>query len=228
VKEATSESAVEKRETDLAADLRTRGCAVCNHVIKTARDFFAQWQYVLSSAEQARESFAVELGFCPRHAWQLHNMSSPWGESIGLAALTESLSRLLTKTECDETASSSVGKILRTPENCRVCAMLMDAEAAYTKRLAIFISDEEGAQSYKCSQGVCLRHLARMLAIASEPVREFLLTTASRRFKQIALQMRNYAAKREAIRRDLISADEEDAYLRALIHLAGANEYSAP
>lgn len=107
MKEATSESGFEKRETDLAADLRTRGSAICNHVIKAARDFFAQWQYVLSSDEQARESFALELGFCPRHAWQLHSMSSPWGESIGLAVMTESLSRLLAKTECDEAASSS-------------------------------------------------------------------------------------------------------------------------
>ena len=40
--------------------------------------------------------------------------------------------------------------------------------------------------------------------------------------------MRNYAVKREALRRDLISADEEDASFRALIHLVGAEEYCAP
>jgi hypothetical protein len=215
-------------QANLAADLRTRGCPVCNRVINAARDFFAHWQYALSSDKEAQRKFAAEFGFCARHIWQLHSMSSPWGESIGLAALTEDISRLLAKTECDETASSNVDKILRARENCRVCVMLDDAEAAYVQRLAIFISDEEGAQSYKRSGGVCLRHLARMLAVVSKPVREFLLITASRRFEQITQQMRNYAAKREAVRRDLISADEEDASLRALIHIVGAEEHSAP
>jgi hypothetical protein len=216
------------KQTDLAADLQTRGCAVCNDVIKRARDFFAQWQYALSRDEAAQTKFATELGFCPRHTWQLHSMSSPWGESVGLAALTEEISCLLAKTECDETASFIVHKIPRARENCRVCVMLEDAEEAYVKRLAIFVSDEESAQSYKRSGGVCLRHLARMLTVVSRPVREFLLTAASRRFEQITQQMRNYAAKREAVRRDLISADEEDASLRALIQIVGAEEYSAP
>lgn len=154
-------------------------------------------------------------------------MSSPWGESVGLAALTEEISRLLAKAKCDEIASSNVAKILRTRENCRVCLMLDDAEQAYVRRLAIFVSDEQGAQTYKLSGGVCLRHLARMLAIVSKPVREFLLSTVSRRFEQITQQMRSYSAKREAVRRDLISADEEDASVRALIHIVGAEEYSA-
>jgi hypothetical protein len=41
-------------------------------------------------------------------------------------------------------------------------------------------------------------------------------------------EMHGYATKRDATRRDLISADEEDAYLRALIHLVGAKDCSAP
>ncbi len=215
-------------QVSIAADLRTRGCVVCNNVVRTARDFYAKWQYALTSDEKAQSSFANELGFCPVHIWQLHGMSSPWGESIGLVALTEKISRALAEIARDESASSNVHKILRTRENCRVCAMLKDVEAAYIKNLASFISNEEGAQLYKRSGGVCLRHLALILAIVSKPVREFILMTASHRFEQIAEQMRNYAAKREAIRRDLISPDEENASLRALIQLVGAEQYCAP
>jgi hypothetical protein len=228
MKPTTSTSSQKVQPTDLKADLRTRGCAVCNHVIKAARDFFAQWQYALTRDEQAQSAFADGLGFCALHMWQLHSMSSPWGESIGLAALTEEISRLLAKTECDETASSNVHKILRGRENCRVCAMLEDTEVAYVKHLAIFVSNEEDALYYKRSGGVCLRHLAKLLAVVAKPVREFLLTTGSRRLEQITQQMRSYAAKREAVRRDLISVDEVDASFRALIHIVGAAEYSAP
>jgi hypothetical protein len=138
-------------QADVAGDLRTRGCPVCNHVIKMARDFFAQCQYALSRDETAQRKFATESGFCPRHTWQLHRMSSPWGESVGLATLTEEIAGLLAKTKFDETVSSNVHKILRTRDNCRVCVMLENAEAAYVERLVIFISHERGAQSYKRS-----------------------------------------------------------------------------
>jgi len=216
------------KQTNLATDLRMRGCAVCNHVIKMARDFFAHWQYALSRDEAAQSTFAAELGFCPRHSWQLHAMSSSWSESAGLAALTKEISRLLAKTERDEAASFTVHKILRARENCRVCVMLEAGEAAYVQRLAIFVSDHKGAQLYNRSEGVCLRHLASVLAIVRNPVRESLLATASQQFEKLTQQMRDYAAKREAVRGDLISADEEDASFRALIHIVGAEEYSAP
>jgi hypothetical protein len=227
VKPATSRPGAEKREIDPAADLRTRGCAVCNHVIKTARDFFAQWQYALSSDQQAQRSFAREFGFCSLHLWQLHSMSSPWGGSIGFAAFTEKISQLLARADCDA-AEANVQEILRTSENCRVCQLLESARAAYINQLGLFLGDADGRQIYKRSQGVCLRHLGQLLAITSCDIRRFILATASHCFEQIAQDMRGYAAKREAIRRDLISADEEDAYLRALIHLAGAKDHSAP
>lgn len=213
---------------NLAADLLTRGCAVCNHVTRTARDFFAEWQYALTRDQRAQSAFADELGFCALHMWQLHSMSSPWGESIGLAALTEEISRVLAETKCDETASVNVHKLLQAQRNCRVCMMLKDTEAVYIERLATFLSDGEGTQAYRHSGGVCLRHLARMLAIVPNPVREFLLTTGSRRFQQVTKQMREYAAKRAAVRRDLISTDEESASLRALIHIVGSQQCSTP
>jgi|SRR5579884_161712 hypothetical protein len=229
------------KQDNLAADLRTRGCPVCNRVIKTARDFFAQWQYALSRDEAAQQKFAAELGFCPRHMWQLHSMSSPWGESYGLAGLTETISARLAEACASEEPALQRGRavgglqkdsrtrsLLPGGNACRICAMLEEAEADYVKKLAVFISDRKGAEIYERSQGVCLRHLARLLALVSDPAGEFLLRTASSRFAQLAQQMRSYAAKREAVRRDLISADEEHAPVRALIHLAGAEEYSGP
>jgi predicted GTPase len=217
------------QETDLATDLRTRGCAVCDHVVKTAHDFFAQWQYAIASDEKAQSSFAAELGFCSLHTWQLHALSSPFGESIGLARLTEHISRLLAKVDRGLAAASSVHKIVRTPETCRVCHSLNEAEAAYLARFADLLADERGRQIYERSKGICLRHLARLLAIiTSADIREFLLATASRRFEETAEDMQSFAIKRDALRRNLTNANEDDAYLRALIHLAGAKDYSTP
>jgi|SRR5579884_29406 hypothetical protein len=221
------ETAAHQKPSDLAADLQTRSCPVCNHVVKTARDFFAQWQYALSRDDAAQKTFATELGFCARHMWQLHAMSSPWGESVGIAPLTERISRELA--EILEQRLTAIGKPpLVANRLCRVCAMLKEAEATYLKSLANFVSTEQGRQIYQRSHGVCLLHLGRLLETASKGEHKFLLTNASRRFAEFAKGMRSYAAKREAVRRDLITTDEEDASLRALIHIAGAQEYSAP
>jgi hypothetical protein len=38
------------------------GCAVCNHVMRIAHDFFAHWQYALASEETAQSDFAGITG----------------------------------------------------------------------------------------------------------------------------------------------------------------------
>jgi hypothetical protein len=214
--------------SNLAADLRTRGCAVCDHVVKTARDFFAQWQYSLSSDEASQLMFARDFGFCATHTWQLHSMSSPWGESIGLTPLAEEVARMLGEAKGRQSAASLVKEILRTRENCRACCMLRETEADYIQCLADLLVDPKARRIYERSQGVCLRHLAHLVAITTPEVADFLLAVASCRFKEVAGQMQNYAAKREATRRDLISPEEQDACVRALIHVAGARDYCGP
>jgi len=50
----------------------------------------------------------------------------------------------------------------------------------------------------------------------------FLLETAASVFELISEDMEAFALKREAACRQLVSDDEADAYLRALIHVVGA------
>jgi hypothetical protein len=61
VKEALSvETAAKTIETDeLLKVLETRGCPVCDYLAETAFNFFAKWQYDLSSNEQTQQVFAV-------------------------------------------------------------------------------------------------------------------------------------------------------------------------
>ena len=117
---------------------------------------------------------------------------------------------------------------LRTNRACRVCKMLRESEAAYVIRLRDFLRNPAGRETYSRSNGVCLRHLDHLLSLAPEDVASLVRATASRAFRKLAAQMHGYAAKREAVRRDLITKEEEDASFRAIAHLAGARDYSAP
>ena len=95
--------------------------------------------------------------------------------------------------------------------------------------LSASLEEAANKELYARSQGVCLRHLAML--VKASPNREtirFLFQRASTVFQLISEDMENFALKREATRRHLVSEDEEDAYLRAVIHLAGAKHNWVP
>jgi hypothetical protein len=216
------------READLVQDLQTRGCPVCQRMGRAAADFFAQWQYALSSDEAAQVAFAAESGFCPLHAWQLFALSSPQGTSQGYPKLVERLASEIAQLAATPAA---VAQLPRVPDsgNCRVCGLLRAVEKAYIQRLAGFLQTAEGRGAYAQSQGVCLRHLGlTAAAVASEDGVRFLLAEAARHLEEVAEDMQNFAMKREAIRRTLHNRDEEDAYVRAVIHLVGESRVCIP
>jgi hypothetical protein len=216
-------------ETDVAADLQTRACPVCEHLSRFAFEFFSKWQYALFTDEQAQRNFAVELGFCPLHTWQFEAISSPVGTSVGHARLIEEVSRLLASAAQDPQKGRFPLQILRSSANCRVCRLQRQSEATYIRHLVSFVQSAAGRQTYARSQGPCLRHLGLLLAASSgESTAHFLLTEAARHFEEMAEDMQSFGMKTESLRRTLRNRDEEDAYRRALIHLVGTKANCVP
>jgi GTP-binding protein EngB required for normal cell division len=217
-------------DANLAAALRTRGCPVCNHLVQAAFDFFAKRQYELATDDLAQRAFAAHHGFCPLHTWQLTAISSPRGLSIGLPRLLERISSELSSAAAASDASASPSPVmLQGLERCPVCHLLHSSEEAYTTRLAAFVAGPAGREAYSRSQGLCLRHLGMLVAATPDSDhRRLLLTEASRHLDEMAEDMQSYAMKFDAIRQALHNPDEEDAYLRALIHLVGHRSLCLP
>jgi len=216
------------QEADLVLDLQTRGCPVCQRMGNAAADSFAHWQYALSSDEAAQTAFAAESGFCPLHAWQLLALSSPQGISQGYPKLLERLASEIAQLAA---TSAAAPQLPRVPDsgNCRVCGLLRAVEKAYIQRLAGFVQTAEGRQAYAQSQGVCLRHLGPLVeVVGADDAARFLLAEAARHFEEVAEDMQSFAMKREAIRRMLHNRDEEDAYVRAVIHVVGESRVCIP
>jgi len=221
-------AATEAPPSKAELDLRTRGCPVCNRLTERMFDFFSKWQYALASEESAQAAFARNGGFCPLHTWQLLAIASPQGLSVGLPVLMDRVSRQLS-----ELASRAETDWARDLSNhagqCAACQFLLSEEQAAVSQLAEIIHTEPGLALYRQSQGVCLRHLEMLLSQTGwSALRAELLATAARRCGEWAEDMQNYAMKRDAIRRALLNRDEEDAYYRAVVHLAGANALCVP
>jgi GTPase Era involved in 16S rRNA processing len=220
--------AAEPPKPDLASDLKTRSCPACVHLGKVAFHFFTQFQYDLVYDEAAQQSFAETLGFCSLHLWQLEAVSSPVGASVGFVKLTAHVSKILAARAKSLHNGRDKVKLIRDSAECRVCRLLREAEQDYLRRLAEFVERPDDRAAYAGSQGVCLRHLGLWLPLLAdnETVR-FVLNEASRRFEQMAEDMQSFSLKTEALRRSLRNQDEEDAYLRAITHLAGTKNNCA-
>lgn len=105
--------------------------------------------------------------------------------------------------------------------------MLRKAEADFIERLVAFLREPANAKRYSDSQGVCLRQLNLLVrAAANDDTTEFLLRAAARHFEELAEDMRSFALKHYATRRQLANDDESDAWMRGVIHTVGARNCS--
>lgn len=210
---------------DLGRDLQTRGCPVCDHLTKVAFSFFARWQRALYRDESTQHTYAAELGLCPVHLWQLEAVSSPTGTSVGHAELVSHVAYLLRKAAGEPRTNR---RIPVPPRRCRVCQLLREEETRYVDQLSSTVDHRAGRNAYERSQGLCLNHLSMLVANVDDQAARFLLCHAAKRFEELAEDMQSYGMKTEALRRELRHSDEEDAYFRALTHLAGSRMVCLP
>ena len=212
------------------SDYTTRGCPVCDRLVSLSKEFFVKFQYALYNDEREQEAFAEGGGFCPFHTWQLEAISSPVGFSVGCARLVRRIAGVLAQAASSpDRGNSGFPQLFPEPKSCRVCALLREAEQRQIKELSASLQEAATKELYARSQGVCLRHLEMLVqANSNSETNRFLLQTAATVLQLVSEDMEGFALKREATRRHLVSEDEGDAYLRAVIHLAGARHICAP
>lgn len=216
--------------TGMAPDFRTRGCPVCDRVHKAMFDFFAHWQYELSSNETSQARFASDGGFCRLHTWQLAGIASPQGISQGYPPLVGRIAGEIARLAGGNgDPAKGVSSLIQDSQHCRACQELRTAEASCLGRFVELIQKPTGVDAYNRSQGVCLRHLAMLMEHdLPQDVRGFLLRHTSQVLSSTVEDMHSYTLKRDALRRGLHNQDEEDAHRRALTRLAGESYLAAP
>jgi len=207
----------------LANDMKTRGCPVCDRIWRSVFDFFSQWCYALASDEKIQQENADSLGLCPFHSWQMVAMASPQGISKGYIPLLKLFAdKLFQLSNRPENRQDDLAALIKAGDDCRICSLMRETETAYLKQLEEFISSRENRLLYSASHGLCLRHLGLLAALVSDPeIVQFLLKEAAGRFEELAKDMENYSLKISSRQRYLLSRDEKDAYIRAIVHIAG-------
>ncbi len=201
----------------------TTTCSICAVQGQVLFDFFAQWQHILSTNRDAQGEFAAARGFCPVHAWQFERIAAPQDLSAGYTALAEAVATELRRLSdaSAEHVDAGIDSLLSHPETCPACRVLRQAVGPQIRLFLAQIATEGGRTLYARSPGLCLPHLRMALAVAVPSEAAFLLREQARQLEETLEDLHGYVLKREALRRQLLTANEEGAWRRILVQLNG-------
>ncbi|HUB37363.1 MAG TPA: dynamin family protein [Streptosporangiaceae bacterium] len=201
-------------------------CTICGQLAAAQAEYLIHRQFLLATREADQARHAETGGFCSLHMWQYAHLASPVGISAGNAELASRLAGALHAADADSRhpgeLAARVTTIART-RTCPACAVLGEAE-----RQAIGEIAELPPRAAEAPL-LCLRHLALVLeACSSLPAGRAMTTALSVTLQRTSENMRAYSLKREALRRWLVTADEESAYTDAIRLLAGEAALALP
>ena len=199
-------------------------CPICAAQSQAVFDFFAHWQYAVSRDEGARRAHRAARGFCRVHTWLFQQIAAPQGINLAYTPLVEAAAaelRLLIGRPPRECAAGVDG-LLPTTESCGACRLLRKTGRAQMTQFLALMATAEGQERFRQSQGLCLPHLKdALLSSPAQEVADVLLQEQANRLVELSEDMHSYSLKRDAIRRQLMNNNEENAWRRALVQIVG-------
>ncbi|MFT4063630.1 dynamin family protein [Paraburkholderia sp.] len=207
-------------------------CEICQRIQSVSFDFLCRYQYELSVSTQSQNRHAQARGLCVTHTRQLAQLASPRGVAVGYPALLEALSTTLERAA--RAASVGVQDVLDRKDvlpgtyECALCRLCMDTLHESVVDIARSLRQDTKHQAASLS-GICMLHLpALVAALEDAELTERVLTREAAILSRLADDLRRYATKHDAIRRQLASAEETEAADRTLKLIAGLANVHVP
>ena len=205
---------------------KVSACEVCKAVSAKTMKFLSRYQYDLSIQTGTQEQHARDGGFCPLHTWHYEQVTSPRGVCTAYPALLNRTAERLRDLASNGAGRDNLSSLL--PElHCPVCQVRWIAEDQVVASI-ISRTTESAELGRIAPSALCLPHLQLVLQrTKNESVRKFLLYRQAAFLERIAEDMQRYAIKHDALRRNLASFEEHNAYLQALQILVGHRNVNA-
>ena len=203
-------------------------CHICAQVAAAVYGLLSHDQYLLATDPERQNDHAREGGFCTLHAWQYESIASPQGLCLAYAPLLDARARELSdvsaKTDL-ETLMRGVASALPAAKGCRICNFIARQEWI----MACDVATRLEASNDPLLPGLCVLHVRSVLnAGVSLGIASQLLRSEAEALERCARDMRMYALKHDAVRRDLTTAEEQTAYHRGLSWVAGERAIAMP
>jgi hypothetical protein len=160
------------------------------------------------------------------HTWHYEQIASPRGVSTAYPALLNRIAERLRFLATNGTALSNLHSSLLA-SHCPACRVRWATEDQVIASILTRAGSIKNPGMLILSP-LCLPHLQLILQrTEDEPLRSFLLSREAALMERVAEDMQRYAIKYDALRRDLASREEQDAYLQALQLLVGHRNVNA-
>lgn len=184
-------------------------CAVCGAVSGAVFDLLAALQARLGRDAAAEAEFAAGGGLCERHAAQFERLAAPREVCTGFAPVLDRQADRLDALARNGAAEpeAAVASLRPGAASCPACRAAAAAAS--------------GAAGSAADSAVCLPHLGLVAAALPTDARAPFLRRQAELFRRLADDMRRFALKQDASRRDIASAEEAAAGLRGLRALCG-------
>jgi GTPase SAR1 family protein len=205
---------------------RSTRCTICAQVAKVPVDYMAHAQWELARRDGARSEHVRAGGFCPLHTWEYEEMASTVGIALAYAPLAEAAGRLIDSADSGKWLEEALARFMPDPGRCPACVALADAERAAVEE---FLAGLPVAPGGAAAPLLCIRHLAAVAATDPESQRvRWLAESLAQTLSRTSEDLRTYALKRESLRGDLLSDEEDAAVIQVISYLAGARPLARP
>ena len=210
--------------------LQPMRCHICASLAQTVYDLLSKEQYMLATDPRWQSRHAREGGFCTLHAWQYESIASPQGLCLAYSAVLDARASELhaARSAIDTDGATLMGAVeaaFPATHGCRICRFIEEQQ----REIAADVAARLVSSADRFRPGLCILHLRSVLevglpaAIACE-----LVKAEAEALKRCARDMRMYALKHDAIRRELVTDEERTAYYRGLAWVAGEPTMARP
>jgi GTP-binding protein EngB required for normal cell division len=211
-------SATEPAENENIQQLRS--CEICASVNKAVWDFLRRFQYDLAVDEEEQRRFAERGGLCSFHAWQYEAIAMLKGTCTGFPPLIDHVAEQLRGIASSGRILPEIEELGSNSDLCAMCAVQDEAERKTISSIARGLTKDP--RTLKALSAICLPHLAVLAAaIENRALARELVKREAMILERISEDMKRYALKRDAFRRQLLTEEEEAAAKRALLILSG-------
>jgi hypothetical protein len=194
--------------------LNLPGCPVCNQVSASLDDWFENLLYESANDRPLRHRFDAEKGLCSKHAHRLGASN----DGLGAAIVYRNILEL---------AVTSLGKRSAPPINsgaCVACDAEADAERRYVSLVADFLDEGELRSGLEAGDGLCMPHLAAVLALRKDAPEWFFALHEARCAKLLEVLVRYIDCQKLSTeeRKARLSFEDEMAWKKLAPLLTGA------
>lgn len=216
------------------------GCAICRLLEADAHQFIDSLLYEYSNDRDIHVRIRRMRGLCNNHSWQ---MTAYHGRTSNIAVLQQAvIDELITILEQNpvEAGNSSnkglfgngqdrkrghqLAESLQPSESCFCCTTLNAKEETYCAAIGEFMPERTFEESYRGSDGLCLKHFSQTIrAVNRAEHLRLLVDIQTERWSTLKDELETFRVNATS-RRTESFGDEKDSWRRAIAATAGAKD----